>query len=61
MASGSLIRCMGIEKIRPQCERCKRLPRNRFDEDAEKWIDAQAPCERFILADPAYLSRHPFD
>jgi hypothetical protein len=59
MASGSLMRCMGIEKSRARCEKCKRLPRNVFDEDAETWLEAQVPCEKFILADRGYLARHP--
>ena len=61
MPNASLKRCMG--RIHPsafgrkQCNMCKRLPRNRDDEDAEKWIVAK-DC-LFIPADPGYLERHP--
>ena len=63
MASGSIVRCMGpvgapdwqIKK----CNLCKRLPRNRDDEDAPKWIKATADCEHFCVADREYLLRHP--
>jgi len=54
---------MGVAKASPserkQCNLCKRLPRNRDDEDAEKWIPARHDCDRFTKADPAYLKRHP--
>ena len=63
MASGELIRCMGVAKASPserkQCNLCKRLPRNSDDEDAAKWIPASHDCDRFTMADPAYLKRHP--
>lgn len=61
MPNASLKRCMG--RIHPsafdrkQCNSCKRLPRNRDDEDTDKWITAK-DC-LFIEADSGYLERHP--
>ena len=63
MPNSALIRCMGprgaSSEQRKMCNACRRLPRNRDDEDAEKWEKCKTPCERFIGVDPTYLARHP--
>jgi hypothetical protein len=44
--------CMGIEKNRKQCMKCKHLPESAEEEDrAEKWIDHKQmanPCIRYL-------------